>query len=528
MFCHIFAGFFPMRGTAMRHLAVVSVALLAFCFASSPAAAERRVALVIGNSSYVYVPRLANPANDARLMSDTLRSLGFTLVGGGAQLDLDIDQFRHVMQDFGNALQEADVGLFYYAGHGIQVKGSNYLVPIGANPTREADVDLQLLDSNVVLRQMEGAGIKLSLMILDACRNNPFGGRGLRATSGGLAQMQAPEGTLISFATQPGAVAQDGIDSNSPYTKALVKAMRKPGIDVLRTFNEVGVAVASATGHAQEPWVSFSPLTGEFYFSGAPAQAAAPAVASETDTRTDYQFAERVGTKEAWDSFIASHPSGFYAELAKAARNKLASDNAKPMPEQVKTAAVEPARLAEPKPQAQVEPQVQPQAPVAVAKPAEPVVAALPPPAATEPAPPPRPLPEVIARLLQTELRRVGCKTGGSDGEWDASDRKALSLYNDRAGTKFDVKVASLDALDSVRTHADRVCPIDCDRGFHASGDHCVKITCDDDQVLGPNGTCQARPERAVKPVPRPRASAARGGGGGGRCFSFNGRQVCE
>jgi hypothetical protein len=521
----------------MRRLAVVSAALLALCFASAPAAAERRVALVIGNSAYTYVPRLANPANDARLMSDTLRSLGFALVGGGAQLDLDIDQFRRVIQEFGDALQEADVGLFYFAGHGIQVKGSNYLVPISANPTREADVDLQMLDSNVVLRQMESAGIKLSLMILDACRNNPFGGRGLRATSGGLAQMQAPEGTLISFATQPGAVAQDGVDGNSPYTRALVKAMKKPGIDVLRTFNEVGVAVASVTGHAQEPWVSFSPLTGEFYFSGAAAQATpVPPAASESDLRADYQLAERIGTREAWDSFIVSHPTGFYTELAKAARNKLASESPKPalekavaektVPEQVKTAAVEPAKLAEP--QVQVQPQSQ--APLAFAKPAEPVVASLPPspPAATEPAQPPQPLPQVIAKLLQVELRRVGCKTGVTDGEWDASDRKALSLFNDHAGTKFDVKVASLDALDAVRARTDRVCPIDCDRGFHASGDHCVKITCDDDQVLGPNGTCQPRPERAVKPVSRPRASATRGGGGGGRCFSFNGRQACE
>jgi hypothetical protein len=527
----------------MRRLAIFFAALLAVCFASRPAAAERRVALVIGNSAYTNVPRLANPANDARLMSQTLASLGFKLVGGGAQLDLDIDQFRRVIGDFGNALQEADVGLFYYAGHGIQVKGSNYLVPIGANPTREADVDLQMLDSNVVLRQMEGAGIKLSLMILDACRNNPFGGRGLRATSAGLAQMQAPEGTLISFATQPGAVAQDGVDSNSPYTKALVKSMKKPGIDVLRTFNEVGVTVAAVTGHAQEPWVSFSPLTGEFYFAGAPAQAA-PAAPSENNTRTNYQFAERVGTKEAWDSFIAAHPSGFYTELARAARNKLASENAKPAPEPeaMKTAAVEPARLTEPKPQPQAEPpqaesQVQsgPQAQpspapaVVVAKPAEPLVAALPPPtpAATAPTEPAQPLPQVIAKLLQVELRRVGCKTGGSDGEWDASDRKALSQFNDRAGTKFDVKVASLDALDAVRTHSDRVCPLDCDHGFRASGDHCVKITCDDDQVLGANGTCVARPERSVKPASRPRASTARGGGGG-RCFSFNGRQVCE
>jgi S1-C subfamily serine protease len=292
----------------------ICAALLLFAALMSPAFAEKRVALVVGNGAYTYVPRLTNPANDARLMSETLRSLGFTLVGGGAQLDLDIDQFRHAMQDFGNALQGADVGLFYYAGHGVQVHGANYLVPVGANPSRESDVDLQMLDSNVVLRQMEGAGTKLSMMLLDACRNNPFGGRGLRATSAGLAQMQAPEGTLISFATQPGTVAQDGVDSNSPYTKALVQAMKKPGIDVLRTFNEVGVTVASATGHAQEPWVSFSPLTGEFYFSGAPAPNGADPCALAAD---HWRSVQSINTLAAYQDHLARFPGCAFAGLAR-------------------------------------------------------------------------------------------------------------------------------------------------------------------------------------------------------------------
>ena len=111
----------------------------------------------------------------------------------------------------------------------MQVRGSNYLVPVGANPTREADVDFQMVDINLVLRQMEGAGTKLNLVILDACRNNPFGGRGLRSADGGLAQMRAPEGTLISYATQPGSVAQDGGDGNSPYTKALATTIKQAG-----------------------------------------------------------------------------------------------------------------------------------------------------------------------------------------------------------------------------------------------------------------------------------------------------------
>jgi tetratricopeptide (TPR) repeat protein len=229
----------------------------------------KRVALVIGNSSYINVPRLANPANDAKLTAEILRSLGFTLVGGGAQLDLDKAGVDRAVQSFGAALRDADVGLFYYAGHGVQVRGANYLVPVDANPTREADVDFQMLDANLVLHQMTDAGTKLNLVILDACRNNPFGGRGLRAATGGLAEMRAPEGTLIAFATQPDSVAQDGGDGNSPYTKALTQVIRKPGLDIFRSFNEVGLIVSQATSRTQQPWFSASPITGEFYFAGA-------------------------------------------------------------------------------------------------------------------------------------------------------------------------------------------------------------------------------------------------------------------
>jgi hypothetical protein len=196
---------------SMLRLFTVLVAVLL----SVPALADPRVALV-GNSNYEFVPALDNPTNDAKLMADTLQGLGFTLVGGGPQLNLDEAAFDKAVQTSARNCKGADVGLFYHAGHGVQVRGSNYLAPINANPTREADVDFQMLDAALVLRQMESAGTRLNLVILDACRNNPFGGRGLRASGRGLAQMQAPEGTLISYATQPGNVAQDGADVYGP------------------------------------------------------------------------------------------------------------------------------------------------------------------------------------------------------------------------------------------------------------------------------------------------------------------------
>jgi formylglycine-generating enzyme required for sulfatase activity len=316
----------------MRRLAILAAffALLAGVF-SVPASADKRVALVVGNSAYRNVGRLDNPANDAKLLSETLRALGFTLVGGGAQLDLDKAAFDRTVQAFGAQLAGADVGLFYYAGHGVQVRGENYLIPVDANPTKEADVDFQMLNTNLLLRQMEGAGTRLNIVILDACRNNPFGGRSLavgrardaendrmRDTGGGLAQMQAPEGTLISFATQPGSVAQDGADGNSPYTRALADTIRKPGLGIFDAFNQVGLQVKRVTKGVQQPWVSSSPIDGAFYFvppAGAPSVApAADEIAwnylkSTTDVGALRRFADefpRGGHKSEAEARIAA------------------------------------------------------------------------------------------------------------------------------------------------------------------------------------------------------------------------------
>jgi len=295
----------------MRFAIVITWTALMMVLCAIPGHAEKRVGLVVGNSTYHSIARLDNPARDAQLMADTLRDLGFSLVGDRAQLDLDKAGMDRTVQAFGRALQGADVGLFYYAGHGVQVRGANYLVPVDANPTREADVDFQMLDSNLVLRQMEGGGTRLNLVILDACRNNPFAGRGLRDTGGGLAQMRAPEGTLISFATQPGNVAQDGDDGHSPYTKALAASVRRPGLGLFDTFNEVGLAVRQITGGAQQPWVSSSPIAGSFYF------AAPPTLAPTAD---EIAWNSLVGTTDvaALRRFVAGYPGSVHRDEAMA------------------------------------------------------------------------------------------------------------------------------------------------------------------------------------------------------------------
>jgi len=294
-------------------------------FMAEPAFAEKRVALVIGNSAYRNVAPLDNPRNDARLMAITLQGLGFQLVGNGPQIDLDKPAFDAALSQFGNAVLGADVALFYYAGHGVQVSGKNFLVPISANPTKEADVYLQMVDTTVVMSQMQDAGTKLNIVLLDACRNNPFGGRGLRATGGGLAQMQAPEGTLISYATQPGNVAQDGEHGNSPYTKALADTIRKPGLGLFEAFNEVGLEVKHTTGGAQQPWVSSSPIAGTFYFVNQSTVAAPdkPAASTDDESRKDFSLAQQLDTREVWQAFVQKYPTGFLSSAARARLDEL-------------------------------------------------------------------------------------------------------------------------------------------------------------------------------------------------------------
>nr|WP_255636066.1 caspase family protein [Azospirillum sp. 412522] len=293
----------------------VALALSLFVWMAGPdeAAAERRVALVLGNSAYQYAPRLPNPTNDAKAMADSLRAAGFELIGGAPQLDLDRAATERAIRSFGAKLAGADVGLFFYAGHGMQARGTNYLLPVSANLEKEADVRYELIDVAMVMDEMALAESRLNIVILDACRNNPFGGRGLRAASPGLAQMQAPAGTIIGYATQPGAVAADGAGANSPYTEALSKAMLKPGETVFDVFNDVGIAVKRSSGGVQQPWVSASPIEGRFYFLGPTTVVTAPPADAATAAPVEKAGAGNADKEMLfWDSIKGSSNRGLF------------------------------------------------------------------------------------------------------------------------------------------------------------------------------------------------------------------------
>jgi hypothetical protein len=253
---------------AIRLISLVFVLCTLVGLGNAAAVEPKRVALVIGNNKYEHVPALTNPANDARLIGEVLRQLGFDLIGGGPLVDLDRGRMEKAIRDFSEKIGPGTVAVFYYAGHGIQIRGENFLIPVAADLHNANDVDFELLNVGVVLRQMELRQSTLNVVILDACRNNPFADRLLSDGGAGLAQMRSPRGTVIAFATQPGDVAQDGRGRDSPFSIALSQEMPKPNVSLLDLFNNVSADVNAATNHAQLPWVSSSAVDETFYLGG--------------------------------------------------------------------------------------------------------------------------------------------------------------------------------------------------------------------------------------------------------------------
>ena len=231
---------------------------------AAPDQSERRMALVIGNAGYASGP-LRNPINDARAMAKALNDLSFEVA---LKENLDQKQMKREIQVFGEKLQKGGVGLFYYAGHGIQVNGHNYLLPVGAAIEHEKQVEYEAVDMGAILSEMDYARNRMNIVILDACRDNPFA-RSFRSISQGLASVDAPTGTLIAYATAPGSVANDGQGDNGVYTGELIKAMVQPGLKIEDVFKQVRSAVREATGGRQVPWESSS-LEGDFYFISQP------------------------------------------------------------------------------------------------------------------------------------------------------------------------------------------------------------------------------------------------------------------
>ena len=224
---------------------------------------EKRLALVIGNSEYSKSP-LKNSTNDANAMATELKKLGFEVM-----LFTDISQveMKKQIRNFGDKLAiDKGIGLFYYAGHGLQVNGENYLIPVDANIEKEQDVEFEALNLNRVMGELDNAQNTMNIVILDACRNNPFSKSTRSVSVLGLAPTTAPQGTYIAYSTAPGATAADGIGSNGLYTEELLKTMNKPGMKIEDVFKQVRKNVYEKSNKSQVPWENSS-IFGDFYFA---------------------------------------------------------------------------------------------------------------------------------------------------------------------------------------------------------------------------------------------------------------------
>jgi len=494
--------------------------------------AERRVAMVIGNSAYEKVARLTNPSSDAALVAETLKGAGFDVVD--LRRDLKVADMRRALRDFIEQSRNAEVAVVYYAGHGIEVDGVNYLVPIDAVLERDTDIYDEALSLDRVLVAVEPA-TKLRLVVLDACRDSPFSKAmkrtlASRAIGRGLAKVEpSSPNTLIAFASKAGSTALDGDGKNSPFTAAMVHHITKPGLDLRKAFGYVRDEVLKSTANRQEPYLYGSLGGDDLSLVPAEPSATGPQGDPQTAIRRDYELALQLGTRDGWDAFLSQYPDGFYANLARGHTKKIAAEEAR-------AAAAEKARLAEQErvrlaaegarqfeiekaaaaakaaEEARIAAEKAKQIEQENAAAAERIRLAAQQKAAEEQAIrdkasreanqqvaalPPSVVPEQIgmdtARALQAELRRVGCNVGVVDGVWGEPSQKALDLFNKHAGMKLNVSIATTDALDAVKNKSGRICPLICESGYRAEGDRCTKITCRKGYVLNDENECEKK-----------------------------------
>jgi Caspase domain/Putative peptidoglycan binding domain len=311
---------------------IAALSVAALLASGNAALADKRVAFVVGNGAYKNVPQLPNPVIDARSMAKTLRNVGFDVVEG---TNLTRDKMTEKLLDFGKKAEGADIAVFYYAGHGIAVNGTNYLLPIDSDLKSEMDVKLGAAINVDLTLEQTMADAKVKLVFLDACRDNPFAAkiRSAKATTtrgvtvaSGLAEMKSGEGTLIAFATGPGQTALDGESgTNSPFTRALVANITQPGVEIQQAMTKVRAQVNEETNKNQLPW-GHTNLIGAVYLSpyGVPSEKAGeapnkPAVATAPASDVELEFWRSVrdsNKPEELNAYLSSYPNGTFKSLA--------------------------------------------------------------------------------------------------------------------------------------------------------------------------------------------------------------------
>lgn len=424
----------------LKHLATGVFSLLLLATALGPANAERRVALVIGNSAYENTLPLNNPSNDAVDIAAKLRLLGFEVIDG---TDLSKREMEKRIRAFANKLIGADVGLFFYAGHGLQVDGRNFLAPVDATLKSDTDLDFEAIELDLVLKQLE-RNSRVSIVFLDACRDNPLAANLALASRSlsigrGLAQVEKAVGMMIAFATQPGNVALDGQGRNSPFTAALLRHIDSEGASINDVMINVRKDVLDATNGKQVPWENSS-LTGQFYF------------ASETSDTTD----------------TAAEIAALRQEIARLKANQGATGKSQELAALEQKLEAETGETSDDSPAPNRVIAVEPAAGDDAAEPAETKTANLAPEVVTDaetpvteetPAPPETVDEAALTRDIQAKLKELGCYGGGIDGDWGFGTRGGMEGFNEIADLELNVDEAEQATLDALSAWEGEKCP---------------------------------------------------------------------
>ncbi|MET0276730.1 MAG: caspase family protein [Pseudorhodoplanes sp.] len=462
--------------------AVLAVALAAaVVFVCTSHAAAKRVALVIGNNDYRGVSPLSNPANDAGDVAAALKRLNFEVqqVKNGT-----FDDMRKGLLEFARRARGSEVAIVFYAGHGIEVGGENYLIPIDAELKADVDVDHEAIALKTVTPLVENAS-RLGLVILDACRNNPFASKmarsvRTRAVSRGLAAVEPTGNVLIAFSAREGTTAADGDGRNSPFTNSLLKHLETPGLEINFLFRNVRDEVMRVTKREQLPFI-YGSLSSEVIYLKDPLPVAPQAPSARGPELDEVAWGMVRETRDT------SQIERFLSQFPQSARKREA---------ETRLAALQSERAA-------AEEAAKAKADAAAKSAAASAIGEL-------------------SRSLQFELKRVGCFDQPVSGEFGPPARQALQKF-----AKFaSVNVApgdeiSGDTLSLIRRFDRRVCPLSCRGDEKADGDRCIKVVCSAGRIAV-NGNCVPDPNKQAAPATEQPAA------GGTKCFTFNNRRFCE
>lgn len=547
--------------------------LFASLFVATAAMAGSKVALVIGNSACNAAPYLKNPVNDAKVVGEALTQAGFEVT---SYTDLGYSALVEALGKFSRSAGTAETAVIYYAGHGMEIDRQNFLIPVDAKLEFATDAEFQAVRLDLMVRAVGGAD-RLGIVIVDACRNNPFAtrldqaGRD-RGISQGMGRVEPRGNTLVAYSAREGTVAFDGVDDNSPYALALAKSLDTPGLEIGKLFRTVRDDVMAATGGAQEP-VLFGTLSAEDYFfipadgtvaSEAPALApvttpAEAAVALQLELAF-WDAAEKSGSAVEYALYLDRYPTGVFSSLARVRldRFKVVPDagaqvaEAAPVPAlrsgardeaaSVDEPAAAPARAAQPQEKTAREPNAgsekDPVLPASGPAPSPRVQTSLVPvtappkvAAAAEGPVPPAKVPVRISEL-QAQLNRLGCKVGNEDGIWGPASRDGLERLR-TATQKLDGVPGEpgIELLTALKGIDEAICPPACGADEVIFNGLCVAgPQCPAGQRMSSKGTCYvpspaAASRPAVKAAPARKPSPPAHGGSG--CRIFNGKQVC-